>query len=674
MKRNKTLIEILFLKEIKDILRDKKTLIIMVIVPLLLYPAMIIGLTLVLSQMGKNQMENTYYVIYDKKDENMVRELRDSYEKIKEEEELFLEFLTEVKEEEKKGYVKLEVSEENQKLALTLKYNATNQDSATAHNQLKKVVEHYEERMLEKRLMEKGLERDFLTPVVVQSKNEATDSETMGFSIGGSLGMLLVTTIMMAAFYPTVDVTTGEKERGTLETLLTLPVSNFQMILSKFMAVSFFACISAVLSILSIGGSIGFLLSSIEQAQEAETLGIDFSFFLSALPILLVVVIITALLLTALSMCFCIFAKSFKEANNYFTPVMLIIMFATMVSMLPTARLDGTTALIPIVNVSLLLKAIIAQKLSYSLALLTIVVNLAYSILIVWVLAKIYSSENVLFKDGFQSFHLFEKRSDIKPGSVPKTGDLLLTTAVLLLLILYLGTAVGVRSQMVGAIVNQLLILGMPLLLIWYMKLDLKRLFSCNVLKGKKMLGGGLLYVGTFCLTMLLSCVLIEWMPQSTETMEAGYEALLKYPMVLLVVVVCVMPAIGEELFFRGLLFGSWKLRLGPVKAMILSSLIFGAFHMSLVKLLPTALLGLCFAYITWKSGSIYPGMVLHFLNNFFSFLTMKYGEEIGNLLPILVKTKLGIMEIAAMVIVGSICLGTGVFVLEGRSGKKMRE
>ena len=178
MKRNKTLIEILFLKEIKDILRDKKTLIIMVIVPLLLYPAMIIGLTLVLSQMGKNQMENTYYVIYDKKDENMVRELRDSYEKIKEEEELSLEFLTEVKEEEKKGYVKLEVSEENQKLAVTLKYNATNQDSATAHNQLKKVVEHYEERMLEKRLMEKGLERDFLTPVVVQSKNEATDSES----------------------------------------------------------------------------------------------------------------------------------------------------------------------------------------------------------------------------------------------------------------------------------------------------------------------------------------------------------------------------------------------------------------------------------------------------------------------------------------------------------------
>ena len=80
MRRKRTVIEILCLKEIKDILRDKKTLVIMVLVPLLLYPAMIMGLTLFLSQMGKNQLESTYYVVYDKKDESLVQEIRKVYE------------------------------------------------------------------------------------------------------------------------------------------------------------------------------------------------------------------------------------------------------------------------------------------------------------------------------------------------------------------------------------------------------------------------------------------------------------------------------------------------------------------------------------------------------------------------------------------------------------------
>ena len=671
MNNNKSLLKILFLKEIRDILRDKKTLVIMVLVPLLLYPAMIIGITLILSQMENRQMENTYQVSYQAKDESIVSKLRDSYEEIKEEEELSLQFLP-GEQEEREGCVTLEISEEKETPEMVLSYNATNQDSVTAHSQLKKVVEHYKEKALEKRLEDEGLAKDFLTPFVIQSKNEATDTETMGFSIGGSLGMLLITTIMMGAFYPTVDVLTGEKERGTLETLLTLPVSNFQMILSKFLAVSLFACASAVLSILSIGGSLGFLLNSVEKMYEGETLGIDFSSFFSFLPILLIVVIITALLLTAVSMCFCIFAKSFKEANNYFTPVMLIIMFASMASLLPSVELGGKTALIPIVNVSLLLKAVMAQKLSYTLAMITIVVNFVYSILIVWVLAKIYCSENVLFQDGFQSFTLFEKRSDIKRGTIPKTGDLILAAAVLLLLILYSGIGIGVRSQMAGAVVNQCMILGMPLLLIWYMKLDMKKIFSCNKPAKKKMLAAVLLYVGIFCLTMILSAFLMKWMPESTGNMETAYEELLTYPMVLLLTVAALMPAIGEELFFRGLLFGSWKLRLGPVKAMLLSSLIFGAFHMSLVKFLPTALLGLCFSYITWKSGSIYPGMVLHFINNLFSFFTMKYSEEIAKLLPILTKTELAVGETVVLIMIGAVCVVLGVLFLEGQKKQRL--
>ncbi len=664
MRRKKSVIEILCLKEIKDILRDKKTLVIMVLVPLLLYPAMIMGLTLFLSQMGKNQLESTYYVVYDKKDESLVQEIRKVYEEIKEEEELSLEFLTGDTSflEEKK--TELFIKEEKHTTEIRIEYNSTNQDSSLAHSQIKKVLGAYEAQLLEQRLRERGLEKEFFTPIVLESKDEATHSQTLSLSLGGSLGMLLITTIMTGAFYPTIDVTTGEKERGTLETLLTLPVSNFQMILSKFMAVSLFAGISALLSILSIGGSLAFLFGSLAKELEETALEIDVTYFLSCLPLLLVVVLVTALLLAAVSMCFCIFAKSFKEANNYFTPVMLVIMFASMVSMLPSVELELKTALIPIVNVSLLIKAVIAQNLSFSLAMVIIFVNLAYSILTVWVLAKIYSSENVLFQDGFQSFNLFEKRSRIKPNTIPKTGDLLLATAVLLLLLLYLGLAAGARSQMAGALVNQLLILSLPLFLGWYMKLEVKTVFSCNLPKAKPVTGAVVLYVGTYSLVMVLSSFLMGLMPESTGNMEAVYGELLAYPLPLLLLVMAFMPAVGEELFFRGLLFGSWKYRLGPLAAMVVSSLIFGGFHMSLVKLLPTAMLGLCFSYVVWKTGSIYPSMILHFMNNLLALMMMKYEEEIGGFLPILVKAELEGGELLWMTAIGTVCIAAGILVM----------
>ena len=671
MKNNKPIIKILFLKEITEILRDKKTLIIMILMPLLLYPAMIIGLTLVVSQIGKNQTENTYYITYEQKDEEIISKLKESYESIKEEEELSLEFVAGDTSVLASGKVNLQIEKEKEKTEIIIQYNSTDQTSSITHNQIKKVIEHYGERVLEERLLEKGIDKEFLTPVLIQSKNEATEAENMGISLGGSLGMLLITTILVGAFYPTIDVTTGEKERGTLETLLTLPVSNFQMIFSKFLAVSLIACSSAILSILSLGGSILFLLRGMESAMEGEGLGIDYSLFLSSLPLLLIVVMITALLLTAISMCFCIFAKSFKEANNYFTPVMLIVMFASMVSMLPSVELEMTTALIPIVNVSLLMKAVIAQKLSYSLSMVIIAVNLSYSILTIWILAKIYSSENVLFNDGFQSFSLFEKRSDMKQGTIPKTGDLILVTAVLLLLILYLSLWAGAKSQMAGALVNQLLILSIPLFLIWYMKLEVKTVFSCKIPNIKLAAGSLFLYLGTYCFSMILGSFLMRLMPQSTGNLEAGFGELLTYPMVVLVLVIALMPAVGEELFFRGLLFGSWKLRLKPIVAMLLSSFIFGAFHMSFVKLLPTTMLGLCFSYIVWKTGSIYPAMVLHFINNFFSLLVMKYETQMGKVVPALVKAELEGTELRGMIVMGGGFRLAGILLRKERMKEK---
>lgn len=655
-------------KEILDILRDKKTLVIMVAVPILLYPAIIIGMVLVMNFMMQSREGGSYTAAYAERYKAEALRLQEVYEEKKEELDISLTFL-EVPEKEKgdgkSSYdVWINFVTDGQGLHIEVEYTSTDSDSSYAENALEELADIYCKELLEDKLSEKGLTVDFLYPVTYEAKDSVTVSESAGMSIGGSIGMMLVVTIMLGAFYPAIDVTTGEKERGTLETLLTLPVTNFQMIMSKYIAVSIFSCITAVLSLLSLGGSVMFLLGSAMAGASEEILHIEPAVFMGWIPLLLLVVIVTALLVTAFSMCFCVFAKSFKEANNYITPVMLVVMFASMTAMIPSMQLDGRTALIPIVNVSLLMKQVLAQQMELTLAGITIGINFCYSVLIIWVLAKIYNSENVLFHDGFQSFRLFEKRSAIKEGTVPGTGDLLLSTVVLLLLILYLGTAVSVRSPFGGTLVNQFLILLTPLFAVWYMKSDVKTLFSLKIPSGKSVLGGLLLYIGTYLIMLVTATALSRIFPESTQNVEQAFGEILDHPFILIILVMAVMPAVGEEIFFRGLLFGGFRHRHGAFWGILLSSLIFGAFHMSIVKLLPTAMLGACFAYIGYCSGSIYIGMFLHFLNNLISMALSKYPEQMGRFLPFLVEELSG-KDIFLMLVIGCLSGTLGLIVLK---------
>lgn len=655
-------------KEILDILRDKKTLVIMVAVPILLYPAIIIGMVFVMNFVMQSQEGGSHTAAYADQYEAEALQLKEVYGRNRDELDIQLTFLA-MPESEKVAAKDLydawiNFTEDRQGVHISVEYTSTNQNSDYTESALQELADIYCRELLAEKLAKEGLSEEFLYPVTYEAQDSVTVSESAGMSMGGSIGMMLVVTIMLGAFYPAIDATTGEKERGTLETLLTLPVTNFQMIMSKYIAVSIFACVTAILSLLSLGGSVLFLLGSVQVEASEEILHIDPAVFLGWIPILLLVVVVMALLITAFSMCFCVFAKSFKEANNYITPVMLVVMFASMAAMIPSVQLDRRTALVPIVNVSLLMKQVLAQQMDLALAGITIGINFGYSVLIIWVLAKMYNSENVLFHDGFQSFRLFEKRSEIRKGTVPGTGDLMLGVVVLFLLIMYLGTAVSVRSPFGGTLVNQLLILAVPLFAVWYMKSDIKTLFSFKVPSGKSMAGGFLLYIGTFLLMLFASAVLTQIFPESTQNVEMAFEEILGQPFVLIVLVLTVMPAVGEEIFFRGFLYGSLRYRHGAVWGILISSLIFGAFHMSLVKLIPTAMLGACFAYIGYASGSIYIGMFLHFFNNLVSMAASKYPEQAERLLPMLVKTKLSVGDIAVMLVVGILSGALGLFLL----------
>lgn len=662
-------IGILVKKEMTEILRDKKTLIIMVLMPLILYPVLMIGLTIGLNFVINMQDKEEHVVGYQISDADYVAPIIDYYDTHKEDLELNLSFVDSASSSEADVWISFSGNEDNVKIEA--EYTSTNQVSGSTESDLEDLIDNYTDAVIEQNLAEEGLTKEFLTPVTYKAVDTVSTSESIGLNMGGSIGMMLVVMILMGAFYPAVDVTAGEKERGTLETLLTLPVTNFEMIMSKFISVSVFASVTALLSLVALGGSVVFMFFAIPADSASETLQIPLDVFLSGVPVLLIALIATALLITAFSMCFCVFAKSSKEANNYMTPVMLVVMLASMIGMIPTVELNYTFAIIPFINITLLIKQVLGQQLDIYLAFVTIMVNIAYSIITVWVLAKMYDSEDVMFSDGFRSFRLFQKRGDIKKNTIPAMGDVLLCVVVLYLAMTYVGGFVSARDMFLGTIVSQIMIFVLPMVLTWYMKTDKKQLFYLNKPDFGKVPGAILFYIGSYVLATVIGAVLTNMFPESAQNVNISFDEIFSHPFIIVVLVVALMPAVGEELLFRGLIYGSMKHKYSVVWAIVISSVVFGVFHGSIVRILPTGILGACFAYVLYKTNSIYVTSCMHFFNNFIAIVASTKPELMQKILPILTKETLSISEMIIMLVVGVACLAVGFLLMNIKNNKE---
>lgn len=670
---NPNKIKALLKRELTDIFRDKKTLCMMVLLPLLLYPLMIVGMTLLFSAITQSQEETTYQVAFADLGQEREQTLTDLLEKDADtfsyqiSVEPFDENDKTIEQALKDGDYDAVLSyEESQKDPYRICYLEAKDDSGIAAAALKELLEDYNKQLQKQKVQQLGLDADeILNPVRYEEVNYSSTEQTMGNVLGDIVPMLVIISIMMGAIYPAIDVTAGEKERGTLETLLTLPVTNFELIMSKFLAVSVIACVSAILNIVSMGAAFGFMFSYMMEGMGAVT--IDYATFLPAILFTLLVMVFFALFVTAVSLCICIFAKSFKEANNYITPMMLVFMFGSMVTMVPNIELTEVTAAIPIVNISLMIVQLFSFSYNYALFGIVLLSNIVYSLLAVLILGKIYNSEAVLFSEGMSSLKLFTPRSEMRKGQIPGIGDVVVLICVELLLIFYVGTAAQLKMGFYGTVVVQLLILLFPLLYLWYLKADFKKVLSLQMPKVLHILAALFVWIGGFSLMCMLAVFLTKIFPESTQSM-AEY---VKQPFWVLVLVMAVMPAVGEELMFRGFIFGTLKRRWRVLPAMLVTAAIFGIYHMSLSKFFTTALLGFMLVYVVEKTGSIFCSMLMHFCNNLVAVVVMKYSEQASRAVPILTKSSYALSDYLLLVGVACIGLGLGWLLLKKTGIKK---
>lgn len=662
----------LFKRELTDILRDKKTLFMMLVVPIIIYPLLIIGMTFLMSSVMNSQAEKTYLVAFDEEDE-LAAKIADIIENNPDKLSYKLEIVqkSDCKKALEAGDIDIYVSKASDG-RISLCYLSAKDRSNTALDALTDAIEIYREELQKERIDEAGLDADYLlNPIHYEGEDLSSTEESVGNMIGSIIPFFIVTMILLGALYPSIDVTAGEKERGTLETLLTLPITNFEMIMSKFLAVSCIACVSAILNVFSMGGAMAFLVSSSMSLAEDINLEIHYETFIPGILFTLVVMVFFALLVTAVCMCTCVFAKNFKEANNYVTPVMLIFMFGSYAAMIPDLELTAQTAAIPIVNVALLVEGLFQFQYNYGLFAIVLFSNVAYSLLAILILGKIYNSEAVLFSEGLSSVRIFTRRSEMKEKQMPGYGDLILLLCLVLLLIFYIGSFAQIKWGFGGVVIQQLIILLCPVLYAWYMKADAKKLFSIKK-PGVSQVAGGILFgIAAFLCAMIIGVLLVPFFPESADGLTQLDDMLTSQPAVVLILVVALMPAIGEELLFRGFVMGTLKNKCTGVIAVLVTTLLFAAYHMSLIKMFTIGIIGFGLTYAAYKSGSIVTSMCMHFLNNLLSVLITKYPKQMQHVLPVLFKESLSASDLLLMIAVILICAALGLLLLGCRKKKR---
>ncbi len=205
--------------------------------------------------------------------------------------------------------------------------------------------------VVQQRLADRGLPPALIKPFATHRENVAPPARVVGNRIGGLVPYLIVILCLTGALYPAIDLTAGEKERGTMETLLCSPLARLEIVLGKFLMVLTCSCASVVMAC-SLHVSQFSSWAARKAANGAAALGlthVDPAGLAGVLLMILPVSVLFSALLLALGL----WARNTREAMTYIGPLMLVVIVPAAVGMLPGIDLNARYALVPILNLSL---------------------------------------------------------------------------------------------------------------------------------------------------------------------------------------------------------------------------------------------------------------------------------------------------------------------------------
>jgi sodium transport system permease protein len=273
-------------------------------------------------------------------------------------------------------------------------YKASTSENERALGRIHKVLEAYGKQLLDVRLQKKNLNAAFVEPLRIDDRDVSSVREKIGERLGGMFPYFFVIFCFLGAMYPAIDLAAGEKERGTMETLLVSPASRLQIVVGKFLVVTASGIFTALTSVIWL-----YLVFRQSKTVPPEILsGILKIIEWKSLLLLFSMIIPLCAFFAAILLSASVFSKSYKEAQSIITPLNFMVLIPVLIGIFPGIKLNATTALIPILNISLATKEIIAGTISPLLMAEVYLVLIALAVFGLLFCTRWFNREAVIFR------------------------------------------------------------------------------------------------------------------------------------------------------------------------------------------------------------------------------------------------------------------------------------
>jgi sodium transport system permease protein len=271
-----------------------------------------------------------------------------------------------------------------------------NMKSTIGANRIEHFFREYRDGIVREQLASHKLPASLMKPFDIAQQNVVSSEKVAGETYGGLIPYLAILMCMTGAMYPAMDLTAGEKERGTMETILSSPISRTHLVFGKFLLVLTASLATATLSVVSMAGSFTVLSRLVAVQGAGEGLPIIPIHAKTALAVFLMAVPIGVLFSSAM-ITISLFAKTFKEAQSYLTPMTFLVLFPAIAAVIPGIEVTDKLALIPILNVSLLCKELITGTYHWNYIAVTFLSTCVWAGAALLLAVKMFQRESVLF-------------------------------------------------------------------------------------------------------------------------------------------------------------------------------------------------------------------------------------------------------------------------------------
>jgi sodium transport system permease protein len=498
-------------------------------------------------------------------------------------------------------------------------YTTANERSYSAHNRLDAALQRWREESGKSNLLAGGVPLAAARPFELQSTDVAEDTAYHKAALWSKiLPVMLLIWAMTGAFYPAVDLCAGEKERGTLETLLSSPAERSEIVLGKLLTVMVFSMATAVLNLVSMGVAGWLILGHSPEFGPPPPLA-PLWLALALVPI--------AALYSALCLALAALARSTREGQYYLVPLLLVTMPLAVVPMTPGVELTLGNSLIPVTGLVLLLRDTIEGSYWRALQYLPVVlgVTLAACVLAVRWAVDQFNSESVLFREGERLDVGLWFRHLLRDRQPTPAAAAAVFCGILILMIHFFMEAAAVEPHSFAdfarqTAIFQLAAIATPALLMAIMLTSssrqtlLLRLPRWSVIAAAVVLAMALhpvvnaLQAGVFRLYPLG--------PEVQDALEKTAGLMAAAPLWQVLLLLALVPALCEELAFRGFILSGFRHLGHRWRAIAFSALFFGLAHGILQQSLLACLLGVVLGLLAVQTGSLLPCVLFHLVHN----------------------------------------------------------